>query len=838
MKHFRNITINFIILTLLVIISGVFFLFSSTTKLEKIPRLNCVSYIPTNQPEKIKSDKDFIITPKNVRKDLELLLTKTSCVRFYTAAKEFYPAYEIANEIGFEIIAGANVGVDRQKNITELKNLIELSKLYPKSIKLLVAGNEVQYRKFVTPEEQKEYIIYLQKNSKIPVTIAEIYGDIFENLDLTSTLSIVGYHEFPFWNGTDVTKAVESQILKHKIISIFFAGRDKKVYLLEAGWPTDGYNVGEAKASLENQRLFISELTTSFNEENYFYNIIEAFDQPWKRHDLEGREGMYWGLLRGDRGEKDFNFQKQSILISVLIFLISIAIPTWIKRKDTLFIGIFYILNIPILISIFFITQSLFIHYYFLNTLSLLSIKGLLLLIININVQYIIYTTTSVLLQRKRKDIEKYLITQDALPNTGPLISIHIPAKNEDPQKLIKTIENVLNQNYSNFEIVVVINNTVDTNLVEPVRQFCKKHSPIKFIYEQKLSGFKSGALNLALANTDKNAEYIGIIDADYNIEPNCLPRVAKEFENDFDVVQFPQAYKNDLTNENILARTCTAEQDIFKEFLIERLSSNSFIMQGTMLFIRKKTLLEVGGWDESTIVEDCMLGIQLINSGKKIHYIPIAHGFGEAPSNWQAVITQRSRWVSGTVSGIFRKINFKKMNPVQIYHYLMSWSSWLLSIFYLPFFFVVMYRSLMGEISPDYYLGHEFFLPIFLLFLTYTFSGILIYTYKGKGILNLLRMLVVQIGLIPSIGVAALKGVLPKALVLPIFTTTRTVKTIRERIMLDFLCLLFFYAQIIIIYIRHGMQGVDQITWVLFIFFGMSLPFICRIYLRLKTEY
>jgi hypothetical protein len=54
-----------------------------------------------------------------------------------------------------------------------------------------------------------------------------------------------------------------------------------------------------ALPSRANQARVVSEILDLAKKENFRVNLIEAYDQPWKR-DLEGTVGGYWGLIDAD----------------------------------------------------------------------------------------------------------------------------------------------------------------------------------------------------------------------------------------------------------------------------------------------------------------------------------------------------------------------------------------------------------------------------------------------------------------------------------------------------------------------------------------------------------
>ncbi len=51
-----------------------------------------------------------------------------------------------------------------------------------------------------------------------------------------------------------------------------------------------------ALPSRTNQARVVSEILAMAKRENFRVNLIEAYDQPWKRQ-LEGTVGGYWGLI-------------------------------------------------------------------------------------------------------------------------------------------------------------------------------------------------------------------------------------------------------------------------------------------------------------------------------------------------------------------------------------------------------------------------------------------------------------------------------------------------------------------------------------------------------------
>jgi glucan 1,3-beta-glucosidase len=87
----------------------------------------------------------------------------------------------------------------------------------------------------------------------------------------------------------------------HERVRDAFGG--KPVFIGEVGWPSAGRRREDAVASRVDQARFVREFMSAAAERRLRYNVIEAFDQPWKRR-LEGTVGGAWGLQDAAGAEK------------------------------------------------------------------------------------------------------------------------------------------------------------------------------------------------------------------------------------------------------------------------------------------------------------------------------------------------------------------------------------------------------------------------------------------------------------------------------------------------------------------------------------------------------
>ncbi len=93
----------------------------------------------------------------------------------------------------------------------------------------------------------------------------------------------------------------------------------------------------------------------------------------------------------------------------------------------------------------------------------------------------------------------------------------------------------------------MIINNTPDPAFWQPIQDHCRALGErFKFINAEKVEGFKAGALRIAMERTAADAEIIGVIDADYVVEPDWLKDLVPAFADPrVGLVQAPQDHRD-----------------------------------------------------------------------------------------------------------------------------------------------------------------------------------------------------------------------------------------------------------------------------------------------------
>ncbi len=286
-----------------------------------------------------------------------------------------------------------------------------------------------------------------------------------------------------------------------------------------------------------------------------------------------------------------------------------------------------------------------------------------------------------------------------------PYVSIHIPFYNE--KKVVKrAIEAVVSFDYPEYEVIFCDDSTDETSQI--IRRYMKKASgpkglkarkgegwtmtqaevrpgvTLKHLHRTSRSGFKGGALRLALRMVDPRTEFISVFDADFVPYPDTLELFLKYFQATAGTLDFrgkpkmvnDQGLMAKKRKENINHQPSTISHQIAVvqgyqwhvlnksenwitrgirseyagSYVIERSGTEIYqglkMISGAVYMIRRDVLEEVG-W-ETSITEDFQLTLKLYEKGYKVVYTPYIQAPAECVSTLKRLIRQRMRWAEG----------------------------------------------------------------------------------------------------------------------------------------------------------------------------------------------
>jgi glucan 1,3-beta-glucosidase len=263
-------------------------------------KVRCVSYTPYRDNE-TPFDKDFVADPARIDSDLSMLSHVTTCVRTYSVKQGLDQVVPIAGKYGMQVILGIWIGREDKVNEGEIAQAIKLANAHPTTIRGIVVGNEVLLRGEQQPEDLIRYLKEVKAATGLPVTYADV-TDFWMKAPpaLADAVDFITIHILPYWENNPTSAEGGVAYLKsvREEVTAKFPG--KRIFIGETGFPSAGRERAEAVPSLVSEALYLRELATYADSVGLDYNLIEAFDQPWKRA-LEGTAGGHWGFFTTDR---------------------------------------------------------------------------------------------------------------------------------------------------------------------------------------------------------------------------------------------------------------------------------------------------------------------------------------------------------------------------------------------------------------------------------------------------------------------------------------------------------------------------------------------------------
>jgi exo-beta-1,3-glucanase (GH17 family) len=258
-------------------------------------KLLCVSYAPfrdTQTPLLLTTR----IGPEQIGEDLAQLAKISDCVRTYSIENGLDQVPAQAAKVGLKVIQGIWLGSDRLKNLAQISTAVGLAKQYPGVITSLVVGNEVLLRGEMTTNDLAAIIRSVKAQVSVPVTYADVWEYWLRNREIYDAVDFVTIHILPYWEDFPIRAKFAAGHVDsiRRRMAVAFPG--KEILIGETGWPSQGRMREGALPSRTNQARVVSEILLLAKQENFRVNLIEAYDQPWKRQ-LEGTVGGYWGLL-------------------------------------------------------------------------------------------------------------------------------------------------------------------------------------------------------------------------------------------------------------------------------------------------------------------------------------------------------------------------------------------------------------------------------------------------------------------------------------------------------------------------------------------------------------
>jgi cellulose synthase/poly-beta-1,6-N-acetylglucosamine synthase-like glycosyltransferase len=308
----------------------------------------------------------------------------------------------------------------------------------------------------------------------------------------------------------------------------------------------------------------------------------------------------------------------------------------------------------------------------------------------------------------------------------APSISLIAPAYNEGVT-IIDNVKSLLSIEYNNYDVVIINDGSSDDTIEKLLSAFNLKRIPyfipnplksnaIRGVYKSenkafkrlivvdKENGGKADALNAGISVSNK--ELVACIDVDCIIQPDALMKMAKPYLENRDnviaiggvvrianscIIEDGRLIKVNLP-KGLLARFQVLEY--MRAFLLGRMAWSKLdglmLISGAFGLFKREIVLQVGGYDKTTVGEDMELVVRMrrymMDQKRigKVLYVPDPLCWTEAPSDKKILSRQRNRWARGTIETL---VKHRKMffNPKYKVIGLLSYPYWFFFEFLAP---------------------------------------------------------------------------------------------------------------------------------------------------------
>ena len=264
----------------------------------------CVSYTPF-RGNQTPFDETLVVAPGQIEDDLgRLAAAGIGCVRTYSVDQGLERVPEIAARHGIAVLLGAWIGREPAKNQGQLEAAVRLANAHPGTVRAVIVGNEVLLRRERTTENIAADLAWMRARTSVPLTYADVWEFWLRNPSLAASVDFVTIHILPYWEDDPVANADAAGYVIEIWRKMRAAFPGHNIFLGETGWPSAGRMREGARPGRIEQARFLRAFSHLAAQENGLeYNLIEAFDQPWKRA-AEGTVGGHWGVFDEQRRAK------------------------------------------------------------------------------------------------------------------------------------------------------------------------------------------------------------------------------------------------------------------------------------------------------------------------------------------------------------------------------------------------------------------------------------------------------------------------------------------------------------------------------------------------------
>jgi len=234
-------------------------------------------------------------------------------------------------------------------------------------------------------------------------------------------------------------------------------------------------------------------------------------------------------------------------------------------------------------------------------------------------------------------------------------LTIIVPALNEE-RDIEQCVESLMAAEYPKEKLEVIIAHEVPPNCTDSTPQLAKRlaerYGNVKAVPNRDgHRGSKAGAINNCLGRA--KGDIIGIYDADHIVAKDALLRASAQFAEHPGLACLGGKVSIRNVDYNWFTAIVGNESIVINNFsrYISQLFTGRHMVYGSNLFIRKDVLEKIGGFDESTLTEDCDLGMKLIQGNYSMMMDYSIKSYEQPAITFMDWWNQRVRWTQGGIS-------------------------------------------------------------------------------------------------------------------------------------------------------------------------------------------
>lgn len=235
-----------------------------------------------------------------------------------------------------------------------------------------------------------------------------------------------------------------------------------------------------------------------------------------------------------------------------------------------------------------------------------------------------------------------------------PPVSILVPCHNEGAN-VLDTVDFLLNQEYSNFEVIAINDGSTD-NTGELLDQLESKHEHLRVIH---LASNQGKAMALKTASLLAKNEYLLCVDGDALLDKYATRWMIRHFverPNVGAVTGNPRIRNRTGILGKIQVGEFSAIIGLIKR--AQRIYGRIFTASGVIVAFRKTALHEIGYWNNDMVTEDIDISWRLQLNHWQIFFEPNALCWILMPETLRGLFRQRVRWAQGGAETFFRHFN------------------------------------------------------------------------------------------------------------------------------------------------------------------------------------